>query len=141
MSDLCLDMVCQRYRYCSKGEKDSEEEFTKKHAVATGDMSKKIAPLTKASLEKVLPPDTTIIRKSIATISVSDDGRSVESDSPSSTPSKMPPPASIQTLTGSVISSDFKFVQETLRVRDEIETLNVAKAMLYEAYLKAIRGE
>jgi hypothetical protein len=47
----------------------------------------------------------------------------------SSTPSKLPPPASIQTLT------------ETLRERDAIEVLkNVAKAMLYEAYLKVIGG-
>jgi hypothetical protein len=139
MSDLCFDMVCQRSRDCSKGEKESEEELTKKHAVATGDRGKKIAPLTKASLEKVLPPDTTIIRKSVATISVSDDSRSESSGSHSSTPSKMLPPASIQTLTGSAISS--KFVQETLRERDAIEALNVAKAMLYEAYLKALRGE
>jgi len=38
------------------------------------------------------------------------------------------------------ISSDPKLVEESLRRRDEIERLNIAKAMLRESYLQALRS-
>lgn len=39
------------------------------------------------------------------------------------------------------ISNDSTFVANTLRQRDTIEFVRAAKAMLYDAYMKAMRGE
>jgi len=40
----------------------------------------------------------------------------------------------------SSISRDSKLVEDSLRRRDEIERLNIAKAMLRESYLQALRS-
>ncbi len=39
------------------------------------------------------------------------------------------------------ISNDVRFVARTLRERNRNEVLNAAKAMLYDAYLKAARAD
>lgn len=42
---------------------------------------------------------------------------------------------------GGVITSDRALAQRALKIRNEEERMRVARAMLYDAYQKAIRGE
>jgi hypothetical protein len=116
----------------------------KKRAHSDESLSKKVAPLTKESLEAMSPPiSQTPSAQALATVSVTDDTRSATSNSSSSSsssssPSPSPPPS--MTLQ-QCISKDNAFVAAVLKEREETERLKVAKAMLYQAYLQALHAE
>jgi len=81
-----------------------------------------LTPLTQAALQSVSPDSE------MQPATVSEDSRSVVSTSLSSNSS----------LPGGCISTDEELVAETLKRRDEAERMKVAKALLFEAYMKAL---
>jgi len=138
--ELCLDMVCKRSRDRKPDKKNSHLPLKKRRQ----ESNSPIAPLTKESLEAISPSEPKNSQLS-AYISVSDDSRSTTSNSNSTastniSPVSAPPvPATIPLQRG--ITTDASIVAAALKQREEIERLRIAKAMLYESYLKALRGE
>ena len=133
MPDLCLDMVCQRSRDKSKGDTSRKQAPSYQ---SRQDEPESVLPVTKAALETLNHSDS-IKAPAASTVSVSDDGDA----SVNSSTESMPPPTTLPSLLKGAISSDKDLVKTSLRKRDEVERLKIAKAMLYESYLKAIRGE
>jgi len=126
---LCLDMVCQRSRNPSKQAKAKQQQ--------AGNV--KIAPLTKESLDSILPSTTTQEVKTngkVATVSVSDETGSEDSRVAKS--SNCPGMARLPAIKQG-ISSDKEFVQRVLKDHEEMERLRIAKVMLYRAYIKALQ--
>ena len=122
---LCLDMVCQRSRNSSKQAKAKQANV-------------KIAPLTKESLDNILPASTTGAAKGIpraAPVSISDESASEDSRAVSGSDQ----PARLPTIKQG-ISSDKEFVQRVLKDHEEMERLRIAKVMLYRAYVEALQG-
>jgi hypothetical protein len=136
--DLCLDMVCQRSRDRKGGECDKNRSQSnlppKKRSPEINESINKITPLTKQALDSMMSPEPSLMKRP-NTVSV-DDNRSVASacNSASTVSSNLslPPPR---------ISSDSLLVIAALQRRDENERIKVAKAMLYESYLKAKEGQ
>ena len=124
---LCLDMVCQRSRNSSKQPKNKQ---------MSGNLS--IAPLTKESLDTILPSaasqQTQPPNSRVATVSVSDDTGSSDTGTAESSHVARAP-----TIKHG-ISSDKGFVQKVLKDHEEMERLRIAKVMLYRAYVEALQG-
>ena len=140
MPHLCLDMECQRSKDRTKSGKKKTACTTNNNKSAENE--KKIAPLTKESLEAIATTTADGEPKKPATVSVTEESRSLESisneDACSETRSDTSP---MKRLPQGPISADAKLVASILKKRDDQERLNVAKAMLYEAYKKAVQGE
>jgi hypothetical protein len=114
----------------------------KKRAHSDESLSKKVAPLTKESLEAMSPPiSQTPSAQALATVSVTDDTRSATSNSSSSSSSSSSPSPPPSMTLQQCISKDNAFVAAVLKDREETERLKVAKAMLYQAYLQALHAE
>jgi hypothetical protein len=114
----------------------------KKRAHSEESLSKKVAPLTKESLEAMSPPiSQTPSAQALATVSVTDDTRSATSNSSSSSSSSSSPSPPPSMTLQQCISKDNAFVAAVLKDREETERLKVAKAMLYQAYLQALHAE
>lgn len=131
-------MVCQR----SRDRKSSTPTNTtsnsklplKKRSLIAITTPIEVAPLTKEHLDAMSSPERQTHPPPVATISVSDDSRSVASNSTSSqqaTP-QLPQPG---------IAFGQAVVVIALKERDQMERIKVAQAMLREAYLQALRGE
>lgn len=121
-------MVCQRSRNPSKQAKAKQQ---------AGNV--KIAPLTKESLDSILPSTTTQEVKTdgkVATVSVSDETGSEDSGAPRTTNG---PGMSLLPAIKQGITSDKDFVQRVLKDHEEMERLRIAKVMLYRAYIKALQ--
>ena len=135
-------MVCQRSRDRKADKKNSSLPLKKRRK----QIESHIAPLTKESLETISAPELKKCQGP-ATVSVTDDSHSITSNSNSSesTPESTsavsfpPVPATVPLRRG--ITTDASFVAAALKQRDEMEHLRIAKAMLYESYLQALRGE
>lgn len=98
-----------------------------------------VSPLTKESLDAMSPQVSQTQGEAgpnVATVSVTDDSRSVAS---SSTNQQQQPGASVVPQTPQPgITRDSGFAANVLLERDEQERVKVAKAMLFEAYMKAL---
>lgn len=165
--ELCLDMVCQRFGdrassnktlkalECSQTIKNSNKRAT---PPATSPKSlllqNKLVTLTKESLEQFSTPMSlaTLPPASQGPVAVSDDSHSTSSNSSTN-------PVVVSVATGSsasvaakssilgtfpslaTITNDVELTRAALLKRNETERLLTAKAMLYESYCKAIRGE
>jgi hypothetical protein len=147
-------MICQRSRdrksNCPNSSICSSSHLPLKKRVLAcddGSSSKKISPLTKESLEAMSPPASqTLCARALATPSVTDDSRSATSNSSSSSTSPLHTPTLPLASAGSMsmplaITKDSKFVAGVLKERDEMERGRVAKAMLYQAFMQALRGD
>lgn len=128
-------MVCQRSRNSSKQSK------AKQQAAA----NVKIAPLTKESLDAILPAtaETTPQRKArVATVSVSEDSSSSDDARAAANGAEVAATAAAVAVPPIKrgISSDKEFVQRVLKDHEEMERLRIAKVMLYRAYVEALQG-
>lgn len=125
--ELCLDMVCQRSRDRKPSAKKSPTlKEIKVASVQTGD-----------SLEDSLKAINTAEDQSpaaAATVVSVDDSRSDTSVAESSTFST---PCIAKIPKG--ITNDKGMVESSLHQRDVMEHLRVARAMLYESYMKALK--
>lgn len=98
----------------------------------------KIAPLTKESLDTILPATENPLRKErVATVSVSEESGS--EDSRAQHAAEAAPTMTIPTIKRG-ISSDKEFVERVLKDHQEMERLRIAKVMLYRAYVEALQG-
>ena len=95
----------------------------------------KIAPLTKESLDSILPAQTAVAtqvnNQRVAAVSVSDE--SASEDSRVAGAARLP-------AIKQGISSDKEFVQRVLKDHEEMERLRIAKVMLYRAYVEALQA-
>ena len=92
----------------------------------------KIAPLTKESLDTIIPSTTAQTSQGnarVATVSVSEESASEDSSNAARLPAIK-----------QGISSDKEFVQKVLKDHEEMERLRIAKVMLYRAYVEALQG-
>eukprot|EP00545_Synedropsis_sp_CCMP1620_P001221 CAMPEP_0119021842 /NCGR_PEP_ID=MMETSP1176-20130426/26816_1 /TAXON_ID=265551 /ORGANISM="Synedropsis recta cf, Strain CCMP1620" /LENGTH=292 /DNA_ID=CAMNT_0006976541 /DNA_START=31 /DNA_END=909 /DNA_ORIENTATION=+ len=130
-SELCLDMVCQksRKRGATKGTKNKTTTDVTSEAPSTGSQHASSSRLTKETLATL--PAESLNHMQTKTVSLSSGDDSLSSPR-SSAPTKAP--------LSPWVPSDPKLVAATLRAREEQEKLTVAKSMLYEAYLSALRG-
>lgn len=127
--ELCVDMVCQRSS--AKGKQPRKSKAAKE----AGGASIKVAPLTKESLDRILPatPGTTLMgQKSAATVSVDNETQSINTNSTST--------SSSLGVIRQGISTDKAFVDMTIRQRDEMERMRVAQALLYKAFTSALQN-
>ena len=135
--ELCLDMVCRRSRDRNVGNKKTDL----KKASSIESSKKKVAPLTPETLA-AMSPVTPIKGAPTSPAAVSDDSRSeVSSSNTSLSSSGAHFPGFTQKHSRDVIVADSKVMEASLRQRDEEERLRIAKAMLYDAYQKALRGD
>ena len=121
-------MVCQRSRNSSKAAKAKQAQA-----------NVKIAPLTKESLDTILPASTEAAKSNrrAAPVSVSDESGSEDSRAIAGAD------ASAQARLPAIkqgISSDKEFVQRVLKDHEEMERLRIAKVMLYRAYVDALQA-
>jgi hypothetical protein len=129
-------MVCQRSRANAKQSKAKLllPVETAAHV--------KIAPLTKESLDTILPTTTSTGEAPkteaahVAAVSVSDDTGSEDSSGAATSNGSA---SSLPTLKRG-ISSDKEFVQRVLKDHEEMERLRIAKVVLYRAYIEALQG-
>ena len=150
--DLCLQMACQK----SRDRKEQTRRSTlppKKRSVS--DSSKKPAGESANVRQRGPQFATPESRTNASAPNVSADDRSVASAGNSSTVSTTTSDAGVDQLPASIgsasskeettilpfISNDPAFVAEALRQRDAEEVVRAAKAMLYEAYVKAVRAD
>ena len=98
----------------------------------------KVAPLTRETLAAMSPHKEALTHSPVA---VSEDSRSVVSSSNLSVSSGALSTGFSQKGSRNVVLADAKLIEASLRQRDEEERLRVAKAMLYDAYQKALRGD
>ena len=142
--EACLDMVCQR----SRDRKGEAHKKSHKSLPLKKRMSEEYAPLTKESLDSMLPNQSHL--GEARTVSV-DDNRSVASTANSASTGALngsqataATPQASATVASSTTQSRFctnsDIVKKALRRRDEEERLKVAKAMLYQSFLKAVNG-
>lgn len=134
-------MVCQRSRNSPKQSKAKQTES-----------SVKIAPLTKESLDAILPTtvENTQRKEHVATVSVSEESSNSEESrgAASSTNKNNNKQDTAATAAATVtmptikrgISSDKDFVSRVLKDHEEMERLRIAKVMLYRAYVEAMQG-
>lgn len=143
---LCLDMVCQKSRK-RPIKKKAEVNAEKKKGNTAVDEAVKSGPLKKRKLEPTLTSESLAALSAsagkepspaAAPSTVSADDRSVSSNSTSDPASNFLPNG--QALS-SWVPNDPALVAATLRTREEIEKITVAKSMLYDAYLKALGGQ
>lgn len=128
-SELCLDMVCQksRKRGTTKGKTTTDDATSE--APSTGSQLASSTRLTKETLATL--PAESLNHMQTKTVSLSSSDDSISSPGPS---------APRQAPNSPWVPSDPKLVAATLRAQEEQEKLTVAKSMLYEAYLSALRG-
>lgn len=136
--ELCADMVCQRSRgSLTAGSKYLLQDQIEPRNEELLESSMKIAPLTKESIETILPTPCTVLAQTVATVSI-DETRSVTSNTSSSSQSS-PFSDSLPNITKSGITTDKDFVDSTIRHRDEIERMRIAQALLYKAFTSALQ--
>jgi hypothetical protein len=124
-------MVCQKSR-----KRGATKKTTKGKTTTSGDVSQQgdmPAPLTKESLA-TLP--TSEPNQQTRTVSLNSGDDSVSTSSGSSVQAPVAAAAPLSPW----VPKDPKLVAETLRAREEREKITVAKSMLYQAYLNALRG-
>lgn len=122
--ELCLDMVCQRSRDRKSAAKNT---ISKKQKLS----SRHLAPLTQDSLKAIDNESAHTPSRTVATVSVTDDSRSETSSAESNlsftSHSRIP----------KGVTNNKEFVQASIHQRDQMERIRVAKAMLYQSFLKA----
>jgi len=96
--------------------------------------------LTKESLDAMTEEQQKIQTKTIQPppqdpATVSEDSLSNASDNQAAPAAARAPPL------GRLITNDVALTQKALTIRNEEERMRVARAMLYDAYQKALRGE
>lgn len=148
MPQLCLEMVCQRSRATPKADRQSCLPAKKR----------RVAPLTKESLEAMNQQQTTgfdispdVRATEAQAVSVSEDSHSLRSSfsgaSPPASDAGTTPMGSLEkallpaTLLGGGVTNDAKLVQRAILKRNEEERMRVAKVMLYNSFLQAMNGE
>lgn len=146
--ELCLQMACQKSR--ERKEQGRRSLPPKKRSVSDG-ASKPVGESTIAvSVPQFAPP---VHRAHVRAPSVSADDRSVTSAANSTATSTTTSDGADQPQTSTrssaskeettilpFISNDAAFVADALRQRDAEEVVRAAKAMLYEAFVKASRS-
>lgn len=158
--ERCLEMVCQKSRKNSVSSKQNKKKIEpsssipskvtsvdqlNKNAVTSGPLSgPSVIPLTKESLAALASSQNSQFQHHANASTVSLDGSAVGSNFPPvhgmvNTPSAAQNIAFAQSLSPWV-PNDPNLIAATLRKREEHERLSVAKSMLYEAYLTALRG-
>lgn len=149
--DLCVDMVCQKSRKRSSPSKranggrpvkSSTESSSRKPIEATACVTK----LTKETLA-TLPTSEPHHQSKTISVDSSDDPRL--SPSPPSSPGSLldlPSPAYRPPIPGALlfpspwVPTDPTLVAKALRDREEREKLTIAKAMLYQAFMDAMKN-
>lgn len=127
---MCVGMVCQRSR--TQTPKSSANKKTVKEG------SLQVAPLTKESIEKILPTPQTTLPTATATVSL-DETRSENSHNSFASVGASVSAPSLKFNRG--ISNNKEFVEMTIRQRDETERMRVAQALLYRAFIDALQNE
>ena len=127
-------MVCQRSRGSSHASAKSHVQDQRPRDVTPV----KVAPLTKESIDKILPSARTGYEQTVATVSV-DETRSVASNNSGSSLSQST--NSVVNVVKHGISTDKEFVDLTIRQRDEMERMRVAHALLYKAFTSALQEQ
>ncbi|KAL7571962.1 hypothetical protein ACA910_001624 [Epithemia clementina (nom. ined.)] len=138
--ELCVDMVCQRSRGSSNTvSKNRASNLPQQTQTELPQSPVNVAPLTKESIEKILPTPQTGFLQTVATVSV-DETRSVTSTTSSS--SQLSPSShSVANAMKRGISNDKEFVDLTIRQRDEMERMRIAQALLYKAFTSALQDQ
>lgn len=145
---VCLDMVCQKSRKRPSATSTTcKTKTTKALTVAkatpampppAGHESKQQATqLTSETLAALPTSEPQHLNKTVSTVSADD--RSVSSGGTTATPTQQFQTPQLPTLSPWV-PRDPSLVAATLRAREHREKLAVAKSMLYEAYLNALKG-
>eukprot|EP00536_Pseudo-nitzschia_multiseries_P016640 jgi/Psemu1/222030/e_gw1.1179.22.1 len=143
---LCVKMVCQKSRDRQHGHDKQRSLPPKKRSIPEG------APLALGNSQKAMSSmvcDADIVAISTATRQsvqmpgiVTADDRSISTSSTTSQTSfnnSMGRRGASRVMP--FISNDTKFVASTLRQRESLEVYRAAKAMLYDAYMKAVNQE
>ena len=142
--ELCVDMVCQRSRGSSNtsvAKNQSQSSLSTSRKPVRSDSPVKVAPLTKESIDKILPSPRTGFVQTVATVSV-DETRSVTSNNSSSSQAMAQPVVNtVPNVIKRGISSDKEFVDLTIRQRDEMERMRIAHALLYKAFTSALQEQ
>jgi hypothetical protein len=144
---LCLDMVCQKSRRRPTKNTPQAENKNVESSIHSSLPPKK----RKIHNMKQAPSTSNESTHAIATPTVSGDDQSISSSStPSSTCPSPKPAATINlpvfnllimpTMTPLVVN-DSNLVASSLKAREEMEMLAVAKSMLFDSYIKALNGQ
>jgi len=143
--ELCLQMVCQRTSASSKQAERKNKKNNNTTATTTSRLpaKKRRVLLTKESLEAMTgaqqqtkEADNTPAKQAVATVS-EDSLSNASADGSSDHNNKS---WTVQLPQG-VITNAAALTQKALAVRNEEERMRVARAMLYDAYRRAMRGE
>ena len=142
---LCLDMVCQKSRKrgaTSKGGKGKVDSSSPSQAPATKPQEGRIksCPLTKESLATLPTSEPHHECKTVSLTSADESSVSLGLAAAPTAMLKTTNQVPNTALLSPWVPSDPTLVAKALRDRDEKEKLIVAKSMLYEAYLNALRG-
>lgn len=153
---LCLDMVCQK----SRKPKACKPTDVKKADSTSSSLPPKKRKMENARTQSPSPhlDHRVVSDASLSSQSTSSDEQSLSSASSSSSSPKVlkvPLLASLTSLPMSlavaapaiaapvapIVVSDAELVEAALKAREEMERLSAAKAMLFDAYVKALNGE
>jgi len=165
--ELCLDMVCQKSRKPKASKPTTEDKKVEAPSSSLPPKKRKMQG-THSQVPATSEPAQMHLRVvsdlSLSTHTVSGDDQSVSSASSSSAPSQAPAPPAVPMLMSltsypappvapalpaapapapiaPIVVQDPYVVAAALKVREEMERLAVAKAMLFDAYIKALNGQ
>jgi len=134
-------MVCQRSRN-SGGAKNQAKKKSKGAIKKQSDV--KVAPLTKESIDRILPtPAQTMAGKTATTVSL-DETRSVTSNNSAGSITPSTNSSATHGMANVIkqgISTDRAFVDMAVKQRDEMERMRVAQALLYKAFTSAVQEQ
>jgi len=165
--ELCVDMVCQRSRSSGNGKNQGKKQTKKAQqqqqqqrilqqpAPQSQPVNIAVAPLTKESIDRILPAPSPMTTHAKAPTAVSlDETRSETSNNTAGscavTASAVAPAAAatapvavpgVPTVIKQGISTDRSFVDMAVKQRDEMERMRVAQALLYKAFTSAVQEQ
>ena len=156
--ERCLDMVCQKTRKRSVKSTESLVEHKKTAESALPPKKRKVhspnqsPPLTSEALQTLGKSHRIVSSATLSTVSADD--QSISSNTTVSAPSS---PTTIATTVNNaplhimatrptaalspLVSTDPALVASSLKAREDMERLSAAKAMLFDAYIKALHGQ
>jgi hypothetical protein len=152
--NLCLHMVCQKSRKRSSKITQAESMIAESfNDSSLPPKKRKIHSIKKYPLTRDLNHDSEY-RVVCNASAVSGDDQSISSSTPTSAPTSPPPTITtlnlpfyalpILTFTPTVshvVVNDSKLVESSLKARDEMERLSIAKSMLFDAYIRTLNGK
>jgi hypothetical protein len=147
--ELCLDLVCQKSRNLqSKNTHQAQNRSTESYNYSS--LPPKKRKVNKLKHAPSTSDDDTQVGAT-CTPTVSGDDQSISSSSTLSSTCPSPQPAStinfpvfylpLTPIATHMIVNDSSLVASSLKAREEMEMLAVAKSMLFDSYIKALKGQ